>query len=221
MNTPGCQGLATVDSQWKTKCVFFLSCMEMEDKKTVPACRRLSVHLLVLRISFSHTHFDSSRPVRSHKPKNTGGGSVRFLSRAPLYLPVCLRFSFLDTNQQPLMQKNGPARFQFISWTSVNQMSTVSSPPTFRHLSLEQARGQKVDGWQQATWCNRSSYWTVWSSGQNNTHAGVNVMNWSNNVLFLLSIRYQAGGKLPGNPVTFIFSADFIFICFWLLTLGA
>ena len=73
---------------------------------------------------------------------NNTGGSVRFLSR--LYLSVCLSLSlfffFLDTNRSHSC-KNGPARFQFTSWTSVNKMSTVSSPPTFRR----EARRSTVD----------------------------------------------------------------------------
>lgn len=56
------------DSQqpMKDKCFvsfFSLSCMKMEDKKTVPACRRLSVHLLVLHIAFFLTlwHIEASQ----------------------------------------------------------------------------------------------------------------------------------------------------------------
>ncbi|CAK6960797.1 Hypothetical predicted protein [Scomber scombrus] len=52
-------------------------------------------------------------------------------------------------NRKPLMQKRSSRWFQFISWTSVNKMSTVSSPPTFRHLSLEQ--GERPKGQQSTT----------------------------------------------------------------------
>lgn len=49
--------------------------------------------------------------------------------------------------------------------------------------SPEQARGQKVDGWQQATWCNRSSYWResegVRPSAQvKTTHTHTEALTW-------------------------------------------
>ena len=87
---------------------------------------------------------------------NNTGGSVRFLSR--LYLSVCLSLSlslffFSRYESQPLMQKRSssvPVHFLDKCEQNVNSFQST-------HI---QAGGQKVNGWQQATRCNRSSYWT-------------------------------------------------------------
>lgn len=118
--------------------------MEIKDKKTVPACRLLSVHLLVLRISFARTHFDSSRPVRSHTPKKYGIRISPVSVLHFLYLAVCLCFSFLDTNRNRSCKKRSssvPVHLLDKCEQNVNsfQSTHIQTP------SLERAGGQKVD----------------------------------------------------------------------------
>lgn len=72
---------------------------------------------------------------------NNTGGSVRFFCLVFISPSVSLSFFFFLDRNRSHSCKNGPARFQFTSWTSVNKMSTVSSPPTFRR----EARRSTVD----------------------------------------------------------------------------
>lgn len=127
------------------KCTFFFffSCMETEDKKAVPqhaGCYQC-ISWCWISLSLSLEHFDISRPVKVSRHKSNTGRSVRSLSS----------LSVLDRHHNHSC-KNCPPRFQFISWASVNEMSTVFHPATFRHLHRPKG--------QQATWCNRSWYWT-------------------------------------------------------------
>lgn len=120
--------------------------------RRLPACRLLSVHLLALR-DLWHT-----RSRQSLTPLNNAG-RIRHL---PVSLSVCLSLSlsFPDRNHNRSCQ-NSPGGFRFTYWTSVNQMSTVSSPPTFRHPRWSKWE-VKRSRWQQAAWCDRSSR-QVWT----------------------------------------------------------
>lgn len=144
MNTPGCRGLATVNSQWKTS-GFFLSCMELEDKKTVPACRLLSVHLLVLANLFLW-HTLTYRGLWGLTNLNNTGGSVRFLSRT-LSLSSCLSL-FPRYKSQPLMQKMvqlGSGSFAGQVWTKCQQF------PVHPHSDSLTGAGKRPKGRQLTT----------------------------------------------------------------------
>lgn len=133
MNTTGCQGLATVGSQWKTSvsAVFFLSCMEMEDKKTVPACRLLSVHLPGLSdLCLAHTYtltYRSPGVLANQILEDQSGFCLYLFCLSLFYFP---RYKSQTTHARTV--RHGSSSFP---GQSVNKVSTVSSPPTFTHLN--------------------------------------------------------------------------------------
>lgn len=144
MNTTGCQGLATVGSQWKTSvsAVFFLSCMEMEDKKTVPACRLLSVHLpglsdLCLVRTYTLT-YRSPGVLANQILEDQSGFCLYLFCLSLFYFP---RYKSQTTHARTV--RHGSSSFP---GQSVNKVSTVSSPPTFTAKD-ERPKGQI--SWQQ------------------------------------------------------------------------
>lgn len=122
--------------------------MEMEDKKRVPSCRRLSVHLPVPLIFLSLCLCSAVWLIEARASPRSAGGSVQVVCvclRTPSLSPSRLSHSPSQIQITAAHARNGPARFRFTCWTSVNKMSTVSSPPAFNVRSSAGA-GERPKG---------------------------------------------------------------------------
>lgn len=129
MNAAGCQSLATLNDQWTTSTTVFCFLHNVKRRKQPQhAGRYQCICRPSTALIFAHT--DLSWGLTNQKHWRINPVSVwYFISASVCFLQDTNRKLYAKKNK-----KNNSLQFRFISWTSVNKLSTVSSPPTFRHF---------------------------------------------------------------------------------------